>query len=145
VNGSNPASGLLTVAFIVLLPMTIGGCGFMFVHGPPAGHQQMQSFNCTQGNAGPIVDVALAGLGGALAVWAAHQAHYDSYYYYVSDDLAAAGIAAAVLYGSSAIVGFFKTKKCRVATQQLEERVPQVQQEGGDKLAPPPQWQVPSG
>ncbi len=133
--GSNPVSRQLSVALIALLPVSVGGCGLMFVHGPPAGHQQMESFNCTQGNAGPIVDVTAAGLGGVLALWAASQAHADSYYYYVSDDLAITGVAVAVLYGSSAVVGFLKTKKCRLATQQLAERLAQLRQNSRYTLA----------
>jgi len=120
-----PLSRLISVASIMLLPIATVSCGFAFVHGPPAGHRQMDSFHCTRGNAGPIADVALSGVGVGLAVWAAHQGHYDSYYYYVSEGIAAAAIAAAVLYGSSAVVGFLKTKKCRAATQQIGERLGQ--------------------
>jgi hypothetical protein len=89
--------------------------------------------------------VALAGVGVGLAVWAAHQAHYDSYYYYVSDGIAAVAIAAAVLYGSSAVVGFLKTKKCRAATQEIEERLGQASKDNlvvplyaGGLRTPPP-------
>lgn len=113
------ASRLTRVAFLGLLPMASGGCGFVLVHGPPTQHEQVERLNCTEGNAGPILDVAMAGLGGLMAVWAANQVRFDDYFYYVHDELVATGVTAAALYGLSAYVGFRKAKKCRAATQQL--------------------------
>ena len=75
---NNTASRLIRIVFLWSLPMATGGCGLMLVQGPPAGHEQMESFSCTQGDAGPVVDLMLAGVGGVMAVWAANQAHYSS-------------------------------------------------------------------
>ena len=69
-----------------------------------------------------------------MAVWAVNQSHHDSHYYYTSDELAVAGIAAAALYGASAVVGFIKTRNCRAAILELEERLLQVQPDSSDRL-----------
>jgi hypothetical protein len=98
----------------------------------------MESFKCSQGNTGPILDVTAAGFGGVMAVWAANQGHADSYFYLVSDELTAIGVTSAVLYGVSAFVGFNKTKKCREATQRLAEELVQMRPSRIDTLAVPP-------
>ena len=55
------ASRLTAIAFLGLVPAATGACGFIFSHGPPVGHEQMEYFTCTESNAGPIVDVIWGG------------------------------------------------------------------------------------
>lgn len=45
-----------------LLPLLLPDCGFVFSQGPPTGHEQMESFTCTESNAGPILDIVWASL-----------------------------------------------------------------------------------
>ena len=98
-------------------------CGFIFSHGPPEGHEQMSSFNCTEGNAGPIIDIVWGGLNvlGALAA-ASDPSAYEN-----SDQIVVVGLSWGVVSGTAAAVGFNKSKKCRVAKKQLAERQAQGQ------------------
>ena len=93
-------------------------CGFIFSHGPPDGHEQMSSFNCTEGNAGPILDIVWGGLNviGALAA-ASDPSAYEN-----SDQIVVVGLSWGVVSGTAAAVGFNKSKKCRLAKKQLAER-----------------------
>ncbi len=109
---------LTTAAGLLLLPISICACGFIFSHGPPDGHERMDYFSCTESNAGPIIDAIWGGLNvlGALVI-AGDPAAYDN-----PDARIASGLVWGVVSGSAAAVGFNKSKKCRVAKQQLAQR-----------------------
>ncbi len=47
-----------TAALLACLVLGGSGCGWFFVHGPPAGYQRMNDFSCTQSIAGPVLDFA---------------------------------------------------------------------------------------
>ena len=70
---------LTTAAGLLLLPISICACGFIFSHGPPDGHERMDYFSCTESNAGPIIDAIWGGLNvlGALVI-AGDPAAYDN-------------------------------------------------------------------
>ena len=40
-------SRLMTISLLALLPMATG-CGFVFSHAPPEGHEQLDYFTCTE-------------------------------------------------------------------------------------------------
>jgi hypothetical protein len=52
-----------TVVSLLLVSLP-SGCSFLFVKGPPAHHAQLQSFDCSESNALPVLDVIWAGLNG---------------------------------------------------------------------------------
>jgi hypothetical protein len=112
------ASRLRRFAFIVLLPMTIGGCGIMFVHGPPAGHRQMDYFTCTESQAGPIIDLVWGSLNFVVAAVVA----VDPEAYEDTGIHAAYNLSWAVMSGVAAGVGFHKTRKCKEAKRALALR-----------------------
>jgi uncharacterized protein YjdB len=100
---------LLTVA---------SGCGFIFTHGPPTGHEQLEYIPCTESDAGPILDIVWGGLNvlGALAI-ASSPDEYDN------PDLAvASGLGWGVLSSFSAASGFKKASACKRARQALAQR-----------------------
>jgi len=101
-----------------LWPLLLTGCGFVFSKGPPTGHEQMESFTCTESNAGPILDIVWAGLNvlGAATV-ASDPTMYDN-----PDQIVVGGLAWGVFSSFSAASGFNKSKQCRRALQQLAER-----------------------
>jgi hypothetical protein len=103
---------------LALCALSLSGCGFIFSHGPPAGHENLQYFSCTESNTGPILDIVWAGLNviGALTV-AGDPSSYDH-----PDETVAVGLAWGVVSSSAAAVGFNKSKKCRAAKQQLAAR-----------------------
>jgi len=107
------------VVLLGLLPLTTGSCGFVLVHAPPPENEQMEYFTCTESNVGPILDAVVAGLSVVGIVYAA-AGEGDTE---VSTGAAIAGNVVGVgLWGSAAIVGFNKTKKCREAKRALYER-----------------------
>ena len=116
--------------FVGLLLLVVNGCGLLLVRPPPSGHEQMDQFNCTETNVGPILDV-LTAMGGVVVMFVAQ----DDYYYFVQPQMIAGGAITAVFSGVSAAVGFRMTERCRLAKEQLEERLNLMQQNLGDTLA----------
>ena len=108
----------LRLACIAMLPAVLGGCGLMFMQGPPAGHEQMNHFTCSNGNVGFIIDFVGAG----VAASAAHAAANEPPYIIPNAPILAVGVVAAVAAGVSGVVGIVKTKKCGDALQALEFR-----------------------
>ena len=103
---------------LALCALSVSGCGFIFSHGPPAGHENLQYFSCTESNTGPILDIVWGALNviGALTV-AGDRSSYDN-----PDQTIAIGLAWGVVSVPAAAVGFNKSKKCRAAKQQLAAR-----------------------
>ena len=101
-----------------LLSLPLAGCGFVLSQGPPAGHEQMLSFSCTESNAGPTLDIVWASLNVLGAVAAASDPNaYDN-----SGEIVAVGLGWGVFSSFAAASGFNKSKQCRHALQQLAER-----------------------
>ena len=107
------------ITCVVLIPLVIGGCGYVFTHGPPTGHEQMDYFSCTESNAGPIIDIVWASLNGIGTIGIASD--MDAYEY--AELSIASGVAWAILSGTAAATGFKKTKQCRLARQELAARL----------------------
>ena len=53
---------LARYAVVVWLSLSAGGCGFLLVSGPPAGHESLEYFNCTESKTLPMLDVMWGGL-----------------------------------------------------------------------------------
>ncbi len=49
-------------SLIAWLTFSAGGCSFVFVSGPPLGHEELEYFTCTESNSVPVLDVLWAGL-----------------------------------------------------------------------------------
>ena len=107
-NRTRFASRLTAVAFLGLVPAATGACGFILSHAPPVGHEQMDSFTCTESNVGPIVE----GLYGFLVFGTA-----------LSFGAQISGLAYAGFFSVAAAVGFSKSRKCRAAKRALAQRL----------------------
>ena len=108
------------VRLLLCLPLltAASGCGFLFVHGPPTGHEQLEYIPCTESDAGPILDIVWGGLNvlGAIVI-ASSPDEYDN------PDLAvASGVAWGVISTASATSGFKKVSACKNARQALAQR-----------------------
>jgi hypothetical protein len=106
--------------FLLCLPLltAASGCGFLFTHGPPTGHEQLEYIPCTESDAGPILDIVWGGLNvlGALVI-ASSPDEYEN------PDLAvASGLGWGVLSSFSAASGFKKASACKGARQALAQR-----------------------
>jgi hypothetical protein len=110
------------VALLALLPLATGGCGFILVHGPPQGHEQMVYISCTESDAGPIVDGIWAGLNLFGAIYAASLSEEDFFTPAERNAYVASGIVWTGFSSAAAVVGLNKTKKCRAAKEQLARR-----------------------
>jgi hypothetical protein len=112
---------------VTILLASSTGCGFIFTNGPPAGHEQMVGFSCTESNTGPVLDAVWASINLAGALVAASQSEADYYDYgYTRGSVIAVGLTWAALSGSAAAVGFGKTSKCRSAKQAMFARLQQA-------------------
>ena len=108
----------LNLILLGLSSLLFTGCGFLLTNGPPTGHEQMDSFSCTEQDAGPILD---AFTGGA-AVLAAASAAVKPDWHDNSGRIVTVGLAWGVVSGFSAANGFKKAKRCRAAYRQLAIR-----------------------
>ena len=107
-NRTRFASRLTAVAFLGLVPAATGACGFILSHAPPVGHEQMDSFTCTESVAAPIVD----GLYGFLVFGTV-----------LGLGAQISGLAFAGFFNVAAGVGFSKSRKCRAAKRALAQRL----------------------
>lgn len=115
------AGRLAVIGLIGSLSLTQAACGFLFSHGPPTGHEQMDYFSCTEGNAGPIIDVIWASLNVLTALTIAVDP--DSDFYYGDPNAAIASSLLWTVFSSAAAgVGFNKSKRCRAAKRQWADR-----------------------
>ena len=102
------------VAPALLLATT--GCSFLFVDGPPVGHQQRDFFTCTESKTFPTVDAILAGLNTLGVLVAEDDASFTK------EEYQASGTLWAVVNGLSANSGFNKVSACEVAQVQAAQR-----------------------
>ncbi len=106
-------AGVLASATSILV-----GCGFIFSHGPPENHQELEYFSCTESNTGPILDIVW----GSLNVLGALAAAADPDAYTNSDQIIFVGLTWGAVSGAAAAVGFTKSRECRDAKQELARR-----------------------
>ena len=119
---SRPSDG--ATAVVLLLAMATTGCSLIFSHGPPENHAQLDSFTCTEGHTAPALDIVAAGLSlASVLVIASDPAAYESSYGWSSTAGIGVNLGYLALYGTSAVIGFNKSKACRAARQQLAERL----------------------
>ena len=118
----------MTISLLALMPMTTG-CGFLFSHAPPEGHEQLDYFTCTDNNAGPIIDVIWGSLMAINAIVAAAEPDY------YGEGASVIYLSWAILSGAAASSGFNKSKKCRAAKRALAARQTQDRVQGRE---PPP-------
>jgi type IV secretory pathway VirB10-like protein len=93
------------------------GCSFLFVKGPPANHAEVASFDCSDSNAWPVVDLLWAGLNGLGAASAAGDQEIEN-----RDQVVGVGVAWLVVSGISAIYGFNKVSQCNDAKRKRNQQ-----------------------
>jgi hypothetical protein len=94
------------------------GCSYLFVSAPPAYHEKMAAFDCTSGNAWPVLDTVVAAAYGIGSLNAMTDRSVSDWR---KTALATALVAAA--FGSSAAVGYRRTQDCRDAVGKLALRM----------------------
>jgi hypothetical protein len=111
------AAGLMS-----LIPLS-SGCSIAFVDGPPEHHETMRYFRCTDSEGFPYADASSA-LGAALYALQSKQLADNGLIDQSSANPAIfAGIATAVAFATSAIVGMSRVHECHAAEDDLEDRL----------------------
>jgi hypothetical protein len=118
---------------VVLLPTIMGACGFVFTHGPPKGHEQLDSFSCTESNLGPFIDIMWASTNiiGALVVASDREAYNNRSLFNNANRAIKTSVVWAMFSGAAAATGFRKTKRCRDARRALAIRQAELRDVGG--------------
>jgi len=103
--------------------LLLEGCSYLFMHGPPAGHEKLDYFDCDANAAGPVADVSWALLDGVLvAAFASGNSDSDP-----SGHVGAAPVAIAAALGAahlaSAAYGAVKIGTCSDAREHLRQRI----------------------
>ena len=90
---------------------------YLFVSGPPDRHEEMESFDCTTSNGWPIFDIVYGTLNTIGDVAIANKGGPNQAAF------VAGAVGSAVLWGSSSIVGFGRTARCREAQAMADNRI----------------------
>ena len=101
--------------------LSAGSCSFLFVNGPPTGHEEMVYFPCTENRAAPVLDV----IGVGSSVLGAATAEADppnELFAWDRGTYVVANLAFAALLGASAWTGFRRVDACRGARLELGRR-----------------------
>ena len=107
----------ISLLSLSLLTLSTSGCGFRS-KGPPAGHESMTSFSCTDNDVGPIADLAVAGSSiFAILIIASNPDQYENH-----TPVIAIGLPLAAIAGASAFSGVSKVRNCREAKRLLAIR-----------------------
>lgn len=127
-------SRLFLIAAWTVLSFLQAGCSLLFVEGPPEGHQQMTSFQCTERNTAPVLDVIWGAYNvlGAVVIAAADTEDL----YYSTSGILAYGSAWGLVSALSATKGFRTTENCRKARSRHAEQSAATQ-----RLQPGPIYQ----
>ncbi|MGH7584940.1 MAG: hypothetical protein ACREMH_01725 [Gemmatimonadales bacterium] len=130
---------MVGTAIALMLVLTTTGCSYIFTHGPPDNHAQLDSFTCTEGNTAPTLDLAAAGLQLAnLLVIASDPDEYESDTGWSSTAGIGVNLGWLALFGASAVAGFNKSKACRAARKQLAERLARLRDTTATAAVPEP-------
>lgn len=122
----------LMFALLAALTLSVSGCSYVVVNGPPPEHANMVYFSCTESNAFPIIDGVAAVLSGihTFLVVGDRDAYDDKYGLGASSQtLMGLGTVATLGYGFAALEGSNRTDNCRDAKRDWAER--RMQGSGG--------------
>ncbi len=106
---------LLTAAALGAALAGAAGCSFVLVQGPPAGHEKLQAVRCTRGNAVPILDAAVAGVGLYTGMMLGILDERSAGWAVGSREAGTAMLGTGIVFGISSLVGFNRTRHCRAA------------------------------
>ncbi len=105
---------------ILLLALTVSGCSFALVRGPPAGYESMEYFACTEGREWPTADLLYAGATGLLGIAVILAGRSDNSAWDPEDGLGLIVISG--LSGIAAKKGFEKVSACRQAKLEQAQK-----------------------
>jgi hypothetical protein len=118
--------------WVAICALVLPSCSFTFAKGPPQRHAHKVYFDCPSTAAMPATDGLFAALFSLSAITAATDEENGSRGAAVG---VPAGIAAALM--ASTVYGILKTRSCRAAKRQLEERLYRAAEGSGGRAAGP--------
>ena len=134
-----PTATSSAVASSRCFSLSAGGCSWVFVNGPPTGHQQRDFFSCTEGKTAPVLDVIVAAISAAVILTAEDDADFTKEEYQRS------GLLWGAISGASAYTGFNRVKACQSA--QLEAALRRATEDAASAsptlAADPAPWPAP--
>ena len=104
---------LTRAAVIGVISLCASGCSFLFVEGPPPGHEQMRVVSCTDSKTLPLLDAIWAGVNALELISDATDE---------GPGVLAGSAAGAVIWGIAASKGYEKVRKCRAAKELWARR-----------------------
>jgi hypothetical protein len=110
------------LCLLVLLTLWSSACGVLLTNGPPANHDQLIDFRCTQSFTAPILDALLGAANLVAGFVLASDPEAYGYPAKARGNLIAAGVVEAAILGASSAIGVDKVKRCRAAMDQLAVR-----------------------
>ena len=105
---------------VLLLALTVSGCSFALVQGPPEGHESMAYFTCTDSREWPTADLLYAGVTGLMGITVILAGRGDAWPWDPEDGLGL--IVQSGLHGIAAKKGFEKVSACRQAKLEQAQR-----------------------
>ena len=105
---------------VLLLALTVSGCSFALVQGPPEGHESMAYFTCTDSREWPTADLLYAGVTGLMGITVILTGTSDAFEWDPEDGLGVIVISG--LHGISAKKGFEKVSACRQAKLEQAQK-----------------------
>ena len=111
---------LRKILAVLLLALTVSGCSFALVQGPPEGHESMAYFACTDSREWPTADLLYAGATGLLGITVILAGRNDNSAWDPEDGLGLIVISG--LSGIAAKKGFEKVSACRQAKLEQAQR-----------------------
>jgi hypothetical protein len=133
------------IVLVLALALSVGGCSFVFVSGPPPQHEQLPYFSCTESRVAPILDLVFGILQGANFLFAAGSSderwaeNFDGDPPIQRTTAIPIYAAVALLSAGGAYYGFTRTAACRDAKARAMLRT------HNGNFGQPPVWPPPQG
>jgi len=137
-------------AIALTLAISVTGCSFAFVSGPPANHRQMPAFNCTESRVVPVLDTIWTVLQTSNLILAAASSDQKWSDLYNGNPPISRGAAIplyavfAALGAAGMYYGYTRTSECRDAKEEAAGRATQPLPNGAAPGTWPPPGAVPA-
>ena len=104
---------IIRCCIVMSFALSAGGCSWIFLNGPPVGHEERDFFYCTESKTAPVIDAIIGGYTLLKA---------STIYGYALIDPQVNRFIWAGLFGASAYTGFGRVKRCQSAQLEAARR-----------------------
>ena len=132
------ASQILRYLALALVLGSASSCSFVFVHGPPSGFEQMDSFSCTESYFVPVLDFVGVGSSVIGAVTAEDEPGLfeegGSLFALDKETQIAGNLAFGAVLAASAVAGLRRVNHCRAAREALMRRSDELASQSAERF-----------